>query len=261
MSKINAAALAYIQNPNEETFLPFFGALKAIGNRTIDEYPLVVKWVYFIYPKGAVKTNKRTLRFFFSSTEEFIYWYPHVTSREDLLQDGYDLILRKLHRYRTEGGSFWNWATYVFRRAFWSNALNVLRNYYRMDYCSSGWLDPEESNLPFEEVEFDTRTAGNTKRYNYYKLSPEDILLFKDPNLENLERVESSRELWKAIARLGKKRPRFVEVLFKYYGLCNHPEMVFQEIANEWGVSRQRIGQVEEKALKRLRKMVCEDVF
>jgi len=48
--------------------------------------------------------------------------------------------------------------------------------------------------------------------------------------------------------------PREVEVLSSYYGLNNHKSLTLEEIGELYGLTRERVRQIKERAIRRLRK-------
>ena len=48
--------------------------------------------------------------------------------------------------------------------------------------------------------------------------------------------------------------PREVEVLSSYYGLNNHKSLTLEEIGELYGLTRERVRQIKERTIRRLRK-------
>ena len=48
--------------------------------------------------------------------------------------------------------------------------------------------------------------------------------------------------------------PREVEVLSSYYGLNNHQALTLEEIGDLYDLTRERVRQIKERAIRRLRK-------
>ena len=53
--------------------------------------------------------------------------------------------------------------------------------------------------------------------------------------------------------------PREVEVLSSYYGLNGHSSLTLEEIGDLYGLTRERVRQIKERALRRLRKSANKD--
>lgn len=260
MGKINDLLLAYLRNPSLDTYLPVFRVMQAVGHKVFHEYPIVVSWTHYIFPVKGVSVCKRSLRFYFPSGKSFTDRYSSDTSMEDLLQDGYLDIHRKLQSYRAEGGSFWRWAIFVFRRSFMTHALRVIRNSYRLVHKSKGWLDPEEFGLE-EEVDSDNWVIRGVHKLGYNPLTYKNAVLFLDPGFEELEHFEGLRPLWEVVSDLYCRYPRNMDMFFRYYGLCGHLEEALQEIGDFYGVSRQRVQQLVTRMLGKIKERVGKDVL
>ncbi len=81
--------------------------------------------------------------------------------------------------------------------------------------------------------------------------------LIADPNAENpaqtLETKNSLRELRKLLTHLSERELR---ILTRRFGLDGDAEMTLSEIGEEFGVTRERIRQLQNEALKRLRELI-----
>ncbi len=67
---------------------------------------------------------------------------------------------------------------------------------------------------------------------------------------EHVDQIERSDAVGKALARLT---PRHRAVIIARYGLDGGPERSLEQIAESWGVSRERIRQMEKQAFRKLR--------
>lgn len=72
------------------------------------------------------------------------------------------------------------------------------------------------------------------------------------PNPEDLMLLEGRREKLLECLSLWLK-PREVEILLMRYGFTTGTPMTLEEIGQHYGVTRERIRQMEERALRRLR--------
>ena len=70
---------------------------------------------------------------------------------------------------------------------------------------------------------------------------------------EPLELVEQTTEKQDIRQSLHELKPRGFEVIQRYYGLDGDPEGNLAEIGRELHLSRERVGQIKDKALSRLR--------
>ncbi len=82
-----------------------------------------------------------------------------------------------------------------------------------------------------------------------------DLISEDGENLPDLKLMEQSlhQEIVNGLAILS---PREVEVLKAYYGLNNKSPLNLEEIGELYGLTRERVRQIKERALRRLRKSV-----
>ena len=82
-----------------------------------------------------------------------------------------------------------------------------------------------------------------------------DLMVFKDqvdPD-NNLMEESLKGEVKEGLNILS---PREVEVLSSYFGLNNHKSLTLEEIGELYGLTRERVRQIKERAIRRLRKSV-----
>jgi RNA polymerase primary sigma factor len=82
-----------------------------------------------------------------------------------------------------------------------------------------------------------------------------DLFTFDAEEAPDLKLMEQSLkdEVQHGLASLS---PREVEVLSAYYGLNNHRSLTLEEIGEMYGLTRERVRQIKERAIRRLRKSV-----
>jgi len=85
-----------------------------------------------------------------------------------------------------------------------------------------------------------------------------DLFNGEDQDLPDLGLMAQSMkdELKHGLAMLS---PREVEVLSSYYGLNGHSSLTLEEIGDLYGLTRERVRQIKERALRRLRKSTNKD--
>ena len=71
-----------------------------------------------------------------------------------------------------------------------------------------------------------------------------------EPDL-NLMAESLREEVAHGLAMLS---PREMEVIASYYGLKGYPALTLEEIAELYGLTRERVRQIKERAIRRLRK-------
>jgi RNA polymerase primary sigma factor len=82
-----------------------------------------------------------------------------------------------------------------------------------------------------------------------------DLINLPDQESPDLKLMDQSLkdEVKSGLSRLS---PREVEVLSSYYGLNGHKSLTLEEIGELYGLTRERVRQIKERAIRRLRKSV-----
>ncbi len=62
-------------------------------------------------------------------------------------------------------------------------------------------------------------------------------------------------------AGLAELSPREIEVISAYYGLNGHKSLTLEEIGELYGLTRERVRQIKERAIRRLRKSSTKDML
>ena len=85
-------------------------------------------------------------------------------------------------------------------------------------------------------------------------------LMVKDEDGPDLKLMEQS--LKEEVAHgLSMLSAREVEVLSSYYGLNGHKSLTLEEIGELYGLTRERVRQIKERAIRRLRKSVNKNAL
>lgn len=121
-----------------------------------------------------------------------------------------------------------------------AEARNELLPTYSLDELYSHM----DRDIPEEKIEFDIRSE--------YAVLEHDVHLFA-PSLEK-QHIEKKRKEALEIA-LGKLDAREREILMRNFGLGNYKQQTLQDIANIFNLSRERIRQIRENALREFKKV------
>jgi RNA polymerase primary sigma factor len=79
--------------------------------------------------------------------------------------------------------------------------------------------------------------------------------VFVDGNSKDPDNSLMDQSLKDEVAQgLSILSPREVEVLSAYYGLNGHKSYTLEEIGEMYGLTRERVRQIKERAIRRLRK-------
>jgi len=127
---------------------------------------------------------------------------------------------------------------------------------------------PEElaeiTNIPIEKILQTKQVSGRQKSLDAPLVEGEDSQLkdvIANPDApradEALMRESLKIEIERALSTLTRRE---ADVLRFYYGI-DAPEMTLDEIADHFGLTRERVRQIKEKALKRLRHGIRSEIL
>lgn len=147
---------------------------------------------------------------------------------DDCRQVGRIALMRALELYKPGNGfTFSTYATEGISRAIgrWTRDNRLIRTPGYVHVREGFQEEPEI--VPIESVDLD-------------QVLPPPVSSSVDPML--------------VIERLSRLDPRSLRIIVLRYGLFGHSEHTLEQIASIFGVSRERIRQIEDKALVRMRK-------
>ena len=104
-------------------------------------------------------------------------------------------------------------------------------------------------------VEFDAPVSNEDSEATFI-----DLFVTSDEDLPDKKIMEESLKD-EVLIGLSILSPREVEVLKAYYGLGNGHPLNLEEIGELYGLTRERVRQIKERALRRLRRSVNRNIF
>lgn len=204
-------------------------------------------------------------------------------SLSDLINEGNVGLMKAAKRFdETKGFKFISYAVWWIRQSILSAIVEYSRmvrlplskvsSYNKVNNAYTSFVQQFEREPTHEELgelldisakEVATMLRGGTKHLSMdAPISNEegsstmmDIIDLGDGASPDLKLMEESlkTEVKYGLSRLS---PREVEVLSSYYGLNGSSTMNLEEIGELYGLTRERVRQIKERALRRLRKSI-----
>ena len=188
----------------------------------------------------------------------------HPDQKDDILQSCRMALWEAMVNYKTDSGAkFTTYSYFYFRKNMWHHWHHQLP--VSMPINLMGHTDEVKEKLPnvmLETTSMDqTMDFGDGEGSGSFTLgdtlaspepSPLDVLLEKD----GLDYVVSTAK--------RVLSPRQYQILILYFGLDRHEARTLQEVADMYNLTRERIRQILEKALIKLRKYLkgdCDETY
>lgn len=224
------------------------------------------------------KLTRANLRFVVSVAKQY---QNQGLSLSDLINEGNVGLMKAAKRFdETKGFKFISYAVWWIRQSILQAIveysrivrlpLNKVGSYSRVNQAFTAFVQQFEREPSVEELaellEMSPREVSNMlKGQNRHvsvdaPLSGEDgdatmlDMISTDENMHpdhNLMEESLKEEVQQGLSILS---PREVEVLSAYYGLNGYKALTLEEIGELYGLTRERVRQIKERAIRRLRK-------
>jgi len=224
------------------------------------------------------RLTEANLRFVVSVAKQY---QNQGLSLSDLINEGNVGLMKAATRFdETKGFKFISYAVWWIRQAILQSIveysrivrlpLNKVGSYNKVNEAFLNFVQQFERDPSHEELgalldltpkEISTMIKGNSRHLSVdAPISGEDgdatmldLISQGDEGSPDLNLMEQSlkEEVENGLAILS---PREIDVICSYYGLKNHKSLTLEEIGEMYGLTRERVRQIKERAIRRLRK-------
>ncbi len=229
------------------------------------------------------RMTQANLRFVVSVAKQY---QNQGLSLSDLINEGNVGLMKAAKRFdETKGFKFISYAVWWIRQSILQSIveysrlvrlpLNKVSSYKKVNEAYVSFVQEFEREPTNEELaellEIKPKEVTNLLKGGIRHLSMDapvggdegdatliDLFNEEDQDLPDLGLMAQSMkdELKHGLSMLS---PREVEVLSSYYGLNGHSSLTLEEIGELYGLTRERVRQIKERALRRLRKSTNKD--
>ncbi len=225
--------------------------------------------------KALEKLTRANLRFVVSVAKQY---QNHGLSLPDLINEGNLGLIKAAEKFdETRGFKFISYAVWWIRQSILQaiaeqsrivrlplnqvgsvNKINKVLNQFEQEHERRPSLDELAASVDLPEDKIEDALKVNTRHISVdapfvdgEENSLLDILPNTDsPMADNELVMESLRnEINRALLTLNERERRIIEAFFG----INQPEMTLEEIGEKFGLTRERVRQIKEKAIRRLR--------
>lgn len=224
------------------------------------------------------RLTKANLRFVVSVAKQY---QSHGLSLSDLINEGNVGLIKAAKRFdETRGFKFISYAVWWIRQSILQAIVEQSRivrlpagkmgSYNKVNAAFTSFVQEFEREPTHEEladllnisekevavmlqggvrhVSFDAPLSSDDDGYTML-----DMIATEDEAQPDLRLMEESLRL-EVMDGMTSLSPREVDVLNCYYGLNGHKPLSLEEISELYGLTRERVRQIKERALRRLRK-------
>lgn len=224
------------------------------------------------------RLTKANLRFVVSVAKQY---QNQGLSLSDLINEGNVGLMKAGKRFdETKGFKFISYAVWWIRQSILQAIveysrivrlpLNKVGSYNKVNEAYLSFVQEFEREPTNEELAevlgMTAKEISNMLKGNGRHLSVDAPLSGEDGDSTMLDVISSEQDMTpdgrlmdqslKEEVKNGLSilSPREVEVLSSYYGLNNHKSLTLEEIGELYGLTRERVRQIKERAIRRLRK-------
>ena len=225
--------------------------------------------------KALEKLTRANLRFVVSVAKQY---QNHGLSLPDLINEGNLGLIKAAEKFdETRGFKFISYAVWWIRQSIlqaiaeqsrivrlplnqvgWVNKISKVLNQFEQENERRPSIDEIAASVELPEDKIEDALKVNTRHISMdapladgEENSLIDILPNDDAPMADTELVMESlrNEINRALLTLSERERLIIEAFFG----INQPEMTLEEIGDKFGLTRERVRQIKEKAIRRLR--------
>ncbi len=224
------------------------------------------------------KLTKANLRFVVSVAKQY---QNQGLSLSDLINEGNVGLIKAAKRFdETKGFKFISYAVWWIRQSILQAIveysrivrlpLNKVGSYNKVNAAFTAFVQEFEREPSLDELadllEMTPKEVSHVLRGNIRHVSVDAPLSGEDSDATMLDLIEGDDNVHPDHALMDQSlkeevqqglsilTPREMEVLSSYYGLNGYKALTLEEIGELYGLTRERVRQIKERAIRRLRK-------
>ncbi len=224
------------------------------------------------------KLTRSNLRFVVSVAKQY---QNQGLSLSDLINEGNVGLMKAAKRFdETKGFKFISYAVWWIRQSILQSIveysrivrlpLNKVGSYNKVNEAFLAFVQEFERNPTNEELaellDMTPKEIANMLKGNGRHLSVDAPMSGEDGDSTMLDVISTADDMSPDLTLMDQSlkeevqqglnilSPREVEVLSSYYGLNGYKSLTLEEIGERYGLTRERVRQIKERAIRRLRK-------
>lgn len=256
-----------------------------IGMLTAEEEASLAKRIKAGDKEALKRMTEANLRFVVSVAKQY---QNQGLSLSDLINEGNVGLMKAARRFdETKGFKFISYAVWWIRQSILQAIveysrivrlpLNKVGSYNKVNETFLSFVQKFEREPTHEELaellDISPKEIGNVLQGGGRHVSFDAPLTTEEGSSTMLDLVEGEIDISPDIKLMEQSlkdevnhglsllSPREVEVLNSYYGLNGHSSNTLEEIGENYGLTRERVRQIKERALRRLRKSVNKNAL
>ena len=174
----------------------------------------------------------------------------HPDQKEELVQVCKIALWEAMKKYSPDKEcKFTTYCHYYFKKGIWHHWHSQYSVHLPINLLNK--LDEVKEKVPNAVLEFDSLDRTITSSEDSGETTLEELVAADQPSPEDIAMQNDTKN--KLLEVINKLSPREVKCVQMYYGLNGYEPHTLQMIGDVYNVTRERIRQIEAKALRKLR--------